>query len=547
MSSVSAPKICPICSAEYPDTERFCPKDGTALRAQSTEVADLVGSVIADRYHVLSKLGQGGMGQVYLAEHVKMGRLSAVKVMNPAMVHDTGAINRFNREAANASRIDHPNVAAIYDFGETPEGLVYLAMQYVEGETLTQIMQRAGALPPLRAADITRQAAEGLHAAHGLGIVHRDLKPDNIMVTKDRDGHDCVKVVDFGIAKAATGDAQQVTKTGVVVGTPEYMSPEQLTGEEVDGRSDVYSLALVAFHMLSGSLPFLAASTQTSIVMRLTDEPKSLAEVKPDVPWTAEVQAVMSMALARKPGERHATAREFGRALHAAIERMPQPAAGTNATVAIDAVEPAPAPDTSAAAPRAAPSTARAAPPAPTAPKQRELTIAAAAAGVLVVIAIVAVMLMRRGGGGSAESSPAFVQGVAAYREGRREEASQRFRAAVADAPDDPMPHVYLARIAREGNDLVTANTEAVMAVQLGPENGAALRELASISFVQQNFTGARTFYARAIKADPNDRLSQGYLGCSLMRLGRAEEGMRWLQRAGAGPWSGCAPAPSSR
>ena len=126
---MSAPKICPTCSAEYPDTERLCPKDGTVLRSQTAATTDLVGAVIAERYHVLEKLGEGGMGQVYLAEHVKMGRRSAVKVMNASMAHDANAIGRFNREASNASRIDHPNVAAIYDFGETPDGLVYLAMQ----------------------------------------------------------------------------------------------------------------------------------------------------------------------------------------------------------------------------------------------------------------------------------------------------------------------------------------------------------------------------------------------------------------------------------
>ena len=255
---MTVPKLCPTCSAEYPATERFCPKDGTALRALTSELTDLVGSVIAERYHVLSKLGEGGMGQVYLAEHVKMGRRSAVKVMHPGMVHDTAAIGRFNREAANASRIDHPNVAGIYDFGETADGLVYLAMQYVEGETLTQVAQAGVALPPARAAEITRQAAEGLHAAHAMGIVHRDLKPDNIMVSRDADGLDCVKVVDFGIAKAAGSDGQKVTRTGIVVGTPEYMSPEQLSGEEVDGRSDQYSLALVAFNLLAGDLPFSA-------------------------------------------------------------------------------------------------------------------------------------------------------------------------------------------------------------------------------------------------------------------------------------------------
>ena len=526
---MTVPKLCPTCSAEYPATERFCPKDGTALRAQTSELADLVGSVIAERYHVIAKLGEGGMGQVYLAEHVKMGRRSAVKVMHPGMVHDAAAIGRFNREAANASRIDHPNVAGIYDFGETSDGLVYLAMQYVEGETLTGIAQQGAALPPARAAEITRQAAEGLHAAHAMGIVHRDLKPDNIMVSRDADGLDCVKVVDFGIAKAAGTDSQKVTRTGIVVGTPEYMSPEQLSGEEVDGRSDQYSLALVAFNLLTGDLPFLAESTQTAMVMRLTEPPKTLAQVRPSIAWPAEVQAVMSRALERRPADRFPSTREFGRALHAAIEKMPAPAS-PKGTVELDRVTVASAAKTAApVAPR----------PAGSAPKRRELMIAA---GVVALLAAAAAgVIATRGGRLGASSS--YAEGIAAYRDGRRDLALERFRAAAADAPDDPMPHVYLSRIARESNDLSSANAAAVKAVQLGPGNGAALRELASISFVQQNYAGARTFYTRAIRVDPDDRLSQGYLGCTLIRLGREDEGRRWIQRAGTGSWSGCAPA----
>jgi serine/threonine-protein kinase len=233
---LSALKICPVCSTEYPANERFCPRDGTALRSQAG-ANDLVGSVIAERYHVLKKLGEGGMGQVYLAEHVKMGRKSAVKVMNPGMVQNVDAISRFNREAANASRINHPNVAGIYDFGETADGLIYLAMEFVEGEPLTNVIKHHGALPPLRASEIARQVAEGLSVAHDMGIVHRDLKPDNIMIGRGRNGADLVKVVDFGIAKAAASDQQKVTKTGMVVGTPEYMSPEQLSGDPLDARS----------------------------------------------------------------------------------------------------------------------------------------------------------------------------------------------------------------------------------------------------------------------------------------------------------------------
>src|SRR6266702_5198880 len=197
-------KICPVCTTEYRDDVRFCPNDGQTLRS-SGQTQNLVGQGLADRYHIMKKLGEGGMGQVYLAEHVKMGRRSAIKVMNPSMVHDPDAVSRFNREAANASRITHPNVCAIYDFGETADGTIYLAMEFIEGEPLTSLLERDGALSPLRAAHIFVQVAEALQAAHDLGIVHRDLKPDNIMLARGRDGGDMVKVVDFGIAKAVGG------------------------------------------------------------------------------------------------------------------------------------------------------------------------------------------------------------------------------------------------------------------------------------------------------------------------------------------------------
>ena len=332
---MSALKICPQCGTEYELDQRFCPKDGSTLRSQSSPDGDLVGAVIADRYHVMRKLGEGGMGTVYLAEHVKMGRKSAVKVMNPGMVNDADAISRFNREAANASRINHPNVAAVYDFGETADGLIYLAMEFIEGPSLTAVIAEAGALPPRRAADITRQAADALAVAHDMGIVHRDLKPDNIMLTKNRDGSDCVKVVDFGIAKAAGSENQKVTKTGMVVGTPEYMSPEQLAGDVLDGRSDTYSLALVAFNMLTGKLPFPAETLQESMIMRLTDTPKPLSEMKSDVVWTAEVQNVMNKALARSAADRYQSASDFGRELFKAVEAMPRRSDATKAFTAV--------------------------------------------------------------------------------------------------------------------------------------------------------------------------------------------------------------------
>ncbi|MBI2407307.1 MAG: protein kinase [Gemmatimonadetes bacterium] len=333
---MSDQKICPTCGTEYPLSERFCPRDGTALRSASAST-DLMGTVVADRYHILKKLGEGGMGQVYLAEHVKMGRKSALKVMNPGMNQDADAIARFNREASNASRLNHPNICAIYDFGETPDGLIYLAMEFIEGQSLTSLVEQHGALPPARAASIIHQSADALQVAHDAGIVHRDLKPDNIMIAKNRDGTDLAKVVDFGIAKAHSSDAQKVTKTGMVVGTPEYMSPEQLSGDKLDGRSDIYSLALVAFNCLTGKLPFPAETAQEAMIARLIEAPKTLAEMKPDVAWPDEVQQVMNKALERDAGLRYQSAAQFGRELWAACEGMPSTQAAEAGTQVLSA------------------------------------------------------------------------------------------------------------------------------------------------------------------------------------------------------------------
>jgi len=327
-------KVCPVCSREYPDDIRFCQNDGTTLRG-AAPTANLVGQVIADRYHVVKKLGEGGMGQVYKAEHVKMGRISAIKVMNPSMANDPDAVARFNREAANASRISHPNVCAVYDFGETPDGLIYLAMEYVEGEPLTELLVREGALPVQRATAIFKQTADALQAAHDLGIVHRDLKPDNIMVARGRDGADQVKVVDFGIAKAVGGDesGQKVTKTGLVVGTPEFMSPEQLSGDKVDGRSDLYSLGLVFFRMLTGKLPFQADTVQETMIKRLTDDPAKLGPTRPDLSFPSGLQDVLDAALVRTPGERYQTVAKFADDVTGVVQlRRPTRGAATPGT-----------------------------------------------------------------------------------------------------------------------------------------------------------------------------------------------------------------------
>ncbi len=389
-------KVCTICGAQWPEETRFCPNDGSTLR--STAASDLIGSIVAERYHIVRKLGEGGMGAVYLGEHVKMGRKSAIKVMSQSMASDPDAIARFNREAANAARINHPNVCAIYDFGETKDGLIYLAMEYIEGEALTDLIDREGVLALQRAVNILRQVGEALQAAHDLGIVHRDLKPDNIMITRGRDGSDVVKVVDFGIAKAMGGEeGQKVTKTGLVVGTPEYMSPEQLAGDKLDGRSDLYSLALVFYRMLTGALPFQADTAQEVMIKRLTDEPMPLNHALPGANFPLRLQQVMDRALQRMPQDRYATVSEFVRDAVAAVSQMAAAPAGVDtegATQILSNVETAATlqiPRTRVAAGRAVtPDTASPQPAVtlgapPRARKGRQTAIVAAAAALIAV------------------------------------------------------------------------------------------------------------------------------------------------------------------
>ncbi len=312
-------KFCPVCGTEYADDVKFCPRDGQTLKSANPS-GDLLGQVIADRYHVTKKLGEGGMGAVYLAEHVKMGRKSAIKVMSASMSQDADAVSRFNREANNASRIQHPNICAIYDFGETPDGLMYLAMEFIEGHSLNEILKKSGPMTLQRATNILRQTAEALHVAHEGGIVHRDLKPDNIMIAQ-QGGKDLVKVVDFGIAKAVGGDesGQKVTKTGLVVGTPEYMSPEQLSGDKLDGRSDLYSLALVYYRMITGTLPFQAETSQETMIKRLTDDPMPLRQALPTGNFPGGLQQVMDHALARYANDRYSDAVEFAKDVEASL------------------------------------------------------------------------------------------------------------------------------------------------------------------------------------------------------------------------------------
>jgi tRNA A-37 threonylcarbamoyl transferase component Bud32 len=284
----------------------------------------LVGTVLAGRYRILRKLGEGAMGAVYLGEHLRIGRHDAIKVLRESLAADREALARFIRGARNVSIIQHPNVCTVYDFSETEDGRCFLAMEFVTGETLQDVLAREGRLAPARAVGIAVQVAGALQAAHDAGIVHRDLKPGNVMVSPGRAGEDVVKVVDFDIAKgSAEGQGGDVTRLGFVIGTPEYMSPEQLLGMALDGRSDVYSLALVLFRMLAGALPFRAQDTQELMVQRLTGTPLRLDEVLPALRVSPALQAALDRALQRRAEDRFAGAAEFADAIIRAVADAP--------------------------------------------------------------------------------------------------------------------------------------------------------------------------------------------------------------------------------
>lgn len=284
------------------------------------------GRVLGGRYRLDNEIAQGGMATVWRGEDPLLARAVAIKTLDPRLAEDEALRVRFRREAVAAAAVAHPNIVATYDTGED-EGVAYIVMELVEGATLRQAIDLHGALPPARAADIAAQVADALAAAHARGLVHRDVKPSNVLVQLD--GR--IKVTDFGIAKAADQTADELTRTGSVVGTARYLAPEQLEGQPVDERADVYSLGLVLFEMLTGRAPFGADTELATAVARLTTPPPRLGDVRPDVaPGLAHV---VDRALERNPDQRWPTAASMRDAL--TPFRIAVPDRGVDATMPV--------------------------------------------------------------------------------------------------------------------------------------------------------------------------------------------------------------------
>ena len=328
---------CPKCGSVYADTARFCPQDGSRLVEVPAKTAtgggtgvranlpspkgsaldrasSLSGQVLDARYSVLRKLGEGGMSYVYLAKEVSTGDTVAIKVLSPKLASDRSSVERLRREAGLAMRLDHPNVCRILRLGESEDGLIYLVMPYLEGELLSDREVEGGPMEVATGIALLRQVCAGLQHAHELQIVHRDLKPENIMLVRDAGGDRAV-VMDFGLAKERRADAaiQKLTATGIILGTPEFMSPEQIRGKPLDARSDIYAVGIVAFEMFTGKLPFQGRNAQEMMIARLRGQPTSLRELRPELP--VELEKALMKAMASNPDDRHATAMEFAESL----------------------------------------------------------------------------------------------------------------------------------------------------------------------------------------------------------------------------------------
>ncbi len=284
-------------------TETSTPADG----------ASRLGQVVSGRYRIQELLGEGGMGAVYLAEHTLMRKRVALKLLHPDMSENDEVLARFRREAEAAAHIEHPNVAAATDFGQTEDGAFFLVLEYIEGTSLRQTLF-GGALPIARALHVARQIALALERAHGAGIVHRDLKPENVMLVKKGDDADFVKVLDFGIAKVEpsardAASSQPLTRLGTILGTPEYMAPEQALGEVVGPPADLYAVGVILYEMVTGKHPFDASDSMAVLSMHMIAPVPPMAERAPGIPVEPAVEALVRKLLEKEAKNRYPSAR----------------------------------------------------------------------------------------------------------------------------------------------------------------------------------------------------------------------------------------------
>jgi serine/threonine protein kinase len=299
---------CTTCGHEFPSEFVVCPRDATPLGLAKVHEDPLIGAVLAGTYRLVRVLGKGGMGRLYEAEHARLGRRFAVKVLHESHADKADAARRFEREAQALARIRSDHVLDVVDVLRTPDSRTAIVTTLLEGEDLQARLERCGRLPAREAIEIARQICRGLSAAHAVNVIHRDLKPSNLFLTATADGTLSVKILDFGVAKL--GGESDVTRTGVVLGTPAYMAPEQARGSsKADARSDVYAVGAVLYRALTGRMPYDEKDAAATLAQLLHDAPKRPRAIQPDIPLALET--IVQRAMARDPDERPASALEL--------------------------------------------------------------------------------------------------------------------------------------------------------------------------------------------------------------------------------------------
>ena len=328
---------CPTCHAVFRGGFQRCPQDGAELAHDGID--PLVGTVLAERYQIESVIGEGGIGRVYRARHVRMSRRYAIKVPFGELAYDTKVRARFLQEAEATSRLQHPNVIGVVDVGETAAGLLYMAMDLAEGTSLAEVIHQQGPLAPSRVLRIAEQMAEGLGHAHERGLVHRDLKPENVILEREGTPDERVRIVDFGIAilRDADGNSGRLTTEGIVLGTPHYMSPEQACNLEIDNRTDLFALGLIIYEMLAGVLPFDGTPVEVARKNLGAQPPRITQRVAGLVP-DPHLQALAFWLMEKRPEARPQRAVEVVEVLRL-IARDPAGAAARLRMGEVDEVE----------------------------------------------------------------------------------------------------------------------------------------------------------------------------------------------------------------
>jgi eukaryotic-like serine/threonine-protein kinase len=332
---------CNTCSTENVEGARFCANCGATLGTAEPAKNSLLGQVVGGRYNVKRVLGEGGMGIVYEAEQ-QMGtavRKVALKTLHAHLSHDPSVSQRFHREVGTIASLEHPNTIKVYDFGATADGTLYIAMEFVAGKPLAKLIEETPQVPPDRVLKIMRQITGSLQEAHDQGIIHRDLKPDNVILTNRAGETDVVKLLDFGIAaRTESADAQKeqkLTQQGMVLGTPPYMSPEQFTGKALDSRSDVYSLGVMAYEMVTGRLPFDATTPWQWATEHMTAKPLPFEATPVSSQIPASMRDAILRSLAKNREERQSSAKQFYEEL--AGQSAPAAASASSGTAAMAA------------------------------------------------------------------------------------------------------------------------------------------------------------------------------------------------------------------